>query len=64
MISLASNTVAWNDITYILTDIHNHARITIASVSRETRLTPWLAAIYVVVYLRAHANGRILILDK
>lgn len=64
VISLAGNTVAWNDTTYTLANIQNHACIAITCTSWETRLSSRLAAIYVVVYLRTHANGRILVLNE
>lgn len=64
MIPLAGNTVAWNDTTYILANLHNYARIAITRASRETRLSPRFGAINVVVYLRAYANGRIRILNE
>lgn len=64
MIPLSGNTVARNNFLYILSNLQNYARITITCVSRKLRRSTWFATIYIVVYLRAHANGRILILNK
>ena len=64
VIPLSGNTVARNNPLYILADLQNSARTTITCVSRETRRSTRFATIYIVVYLRANANGRILVLDK
>lgn len=64
MIPLSGNTVARKNFPYILSNLQNYARITITCVSRESRHSSRLATIYIVVYLRAHANGRVLILYK
>lgn len=64
MIPLSGNTVARNNFLYILSNLQNYARITITCVSRKPRRSTWLATIYKVVYLRAHANSRILGLDE
>ena len=64
VIPLSGNTVARNNLLYILSDLQNYARITITCVSRKSRYSSRLTTVYVIVYLRARANGRILILDK
>ena len=64
VISLAANTITRNNLLYIISNLHNYARITITCVSRKSRYSSRLTTVYIIVYLRAHANGRILILDK
>ena len=64
MMSLSGNAVARNEPFYIFADLQHYARITITGISREARLSSWLASIYIIVYLCAHANGRILVLYK
>ena len=64
VIPLSGNTVARNNFLYILSDLQNYARITITCVSRKPRRSTRFATIYIVVYLRAHANGGILALDE
>ncbi len=64
VISLAGNAVTGNNSFYVFTNLQYYARITISCISRKARLSTWLATIYIIVYLCAHANGRILVLNK
>lgn len=64
MMSLSGNAVARNDPLYVFADLQHYARIAITGISRKARLSSWLATIYIIVYLCAHANGRILVLNK
>ena len=64
VVPLTGNTVARNNFLYILSNLQNNARITITCVSRKPRRSTRFASIYIVVYLRAHANSRILGLDE
>ena len=64
VIPLAGNTIARNNLLYILSNIQYYTRITIARASRKTRLSSRFATVYVIVYLGAHANGCILVLNK
>ena len=64
VIPLAANTVTRNNLLYIFANLQNYARITITCVSRKSRHSSRLTTVYVIVYLRTHANGRILILNE
>lgn len=64
VIPLAGNTVTRNNLLYILANLQNYARITITCVSWKPRRSTRLATIYVIVYLRAHANSRILVSNE
>lgn len=64
VISLAGNAVTGNNSFYVFTDLQYYARIAVTGISREARLSSRLATIYIIVYLCAHANGRILVLNK
>lgn len=62
--SLAGNAVTWNNSFYFFTNLQYYARIAISCISWEAWMSSRLATIYIIVYLCAHANGRIFVLNK
>jgi hypothetical protein len=64
MVSLSGNPITRSNSLYVLADFQHNTRIAITGIPGEAWTPAWLTPIYVIVYLGANADGRILILHK